>query len=59
MVDRDVDFVFEQLQVDKVDPDILELVGILEMQAQQLGNVFLQLERARREESRENGTSHT
>lgn len=43
----------EQHQVDKVDPDFLELVSILETQARHIGEVFLQMKRVRREESRE------
>lgn len=43
----------EQHQVDKVDPNFLELVSILETQARHIGEVFIQMKRVRREESRE------
>ncbi|GAB9476537.1 hypothetical protein Gpo141_00013601 [Globisporangium polare] len=40
-------------QVDRVDLDFLELASILETQARHIGEVFLQMKRVRREESRE------
>lgn len=39
-------------QVDKVDPDFLELASILETQSRHIGNLFRQTKRRRQEESR-------